>query len=64
MCIRDRAYTVDTSGAAQVLHPDGLGSVRAITDSSGSIVQTYQTNEFGIPLLTQGTSPEPFRFTG
>jgi len=58
------AYTVDTSGAAQVLHTDGLGSVRAITDSSGSIVQTYQSDEFGIPLLTQGTSPEPFRFTG
>jgi RHS repeat-associated protein len=38
--------------------------VRAITDSTGAIVKTFQTDEFGITLLTQGTSPEPFRFTG
>ncbi len=47
-----------------VLHTDGLGSVRAITDSAGTVVQTFATDEFGNPSLTQGTSPEPFHFTG
>jgi YD repeat-containing protein len=47
------AYTVDKSTAAvQVYHADGLGSVRAITDSAGSVVQTYRTDEFGIPVQT------------
>ena len=38
--------------------------MRAIVDSTGAIVKTIQTDEFGITLLTQGTSPEPFRYTG
>jgi RHS repeat-associated protein len=60
------AYTVDDTITAtvNVLHTDGLGSVRAITDSNGNVVQTFQSDEFGIPLLTQGTNPEPFRYTG
>jgi RHS repeat-associated protein len=59
------AYTVDKSTAAvQVYHTDGLGSVRAITDSTGSVVQTYQTDEFGIPVSTNGTSLQPLGFTG
>jgi RHS repeat-associated protein len=59
------AYSVDKSTAAvQVYHTDGLGSVRAITDSTGSVVQAYQTDEFGIPTQTQGTSAQPFGFTG
>jgi RHS repeat-associated protein len=58
------AYTVDITGTLQVFHTDGLGSVRAITDSSGNIVQTFQSDEFGVALMTQGTSPEPMRYTG
>jgi RHS repeat-associated protein len=62
----DLAYTVDgtITATVDVLHTDGLGSVRAITDSNGSVVQTFQSNEFGVPLLTQRNSPEPFRYTG
>jgi RHS repeat-associated protein len=59
------AYTTDLSGSLQgVYHTDGLGSVRAITDGSGDVVQTYQADEFGIPALSQGTSTQPFGFTG
>jgi RHS repeat-associated protein len=59
------AYTVDKSTAAiAAYHTDGLGSVRAITDGTGSVVQTYQTDEFGIPTLSQGTSGQPFGYTG
>ena len=48
----------------QVYHTDGLGSVRAITNGSGTLIQTYQTDEFGIPTSSQGTSTQPFGFTG
>jgi RHS repeat-associated protein len=59
------AYATNTSGAVRnVYHTDGLGSVRAITDATGNVSQTYQTDEFGVPSLTQGTNPQPFRFTG
>jgi RHS repeat-associated protein len=49
-----------------VYHTDGLGSVRALTDNTGSVVQTYQTDEFGVPLAsgTQGSNSQPFAFTG
>jgi RHS repeat-associated protein len=62
---RGLAYPVDDTITATVraLHPDGLGSVRALTDSAGSVVQAFATDEFGVPSLIQGTSPELFRFS-
>jgi RHS repeat-associated protein len=47
-----------------VSHVDGLGSVRALTDASGTLMQTYQTDAYGVPTQTQGTSTQPFGFTG
>ena len=44
------AYSVDSAGALTVYHADGLGSVRALTDTTGQVVQTYQTDEFGVPV--------------
>jgi RHS repeat-associated protein len=58
------AYTVDGSNNVQVMHTDGLGSVRALTDGSGNVTQTFASDEFGNPTLTQGSSTEPFRYTG
>jgi len=58
------AYAVDGSGNVQVYHTDGLGSVRAITDGNGNVIATYQTDEFGIPTQTQGSSTQPFQHTG
>ncbi len=48
----------------QADHTDGLGSVRAITDGSGNLIQTYQTDPFGVPTQAQGSSTQPFQFTG
>ncbi len=48
----------------QVYHPDGLGSVRAITDSAGAIVETYRADEFGVPLEEQGRLTQPYQYTG
>jgi RHS repeat-associated protein len=58
------AFSVDTSGNLAVYHTDGLGSVRALTDPNGNIVQTYQADEFGVPALTQGSSAQPFGYAG
>ncbi|MCC6174086.1 MAG: hypothetical protein IT305_02175 [Chloroflexi bacterium] len=57
------AYAVEGMSAL-VYHVDGLGSVRAITDSTKAVVQTYQSDEFGVPIATQGGSTQPFGFTG
>jgi RHS repeat-associated protein len=58
------AFSVDTSGNLAVYHTDGLGSVRALTDPNGNLVQTYQADEFGVPALVQGTSAQPFGYAG
>jgi len=47
---------VTGTGTPTYSHTDGLGSVRALTDSTGAVVQTYQSDEFGVPIAsgTQG----------
>ena len=52
------AYTVAGS-SLQVYHTDGLGSVRAITDSLGAVVEAYRTDEFGAPYETKGKLNQP-----
>jgi len=56
------SYVEGTS--ALVYHVDGLGSVRAITDSTKAVVQTYESDEFGVPITASGGSDQPFGFTG
>lgn len=48
-------YAVDGPGNVQVYHTDGLGSVRMITNATGKVVATYQTDAFGVPTQTQGS---------
>ena len=45
-------------------HVDGLGSVRTLTDSAKAVVQTYESDEFGVPIAAQGGAAQPFGFTG
>ncbi len=52
------AYTVDTSNNVQVYQIDGLGSVRALTDSSGSVVQTYLTDAFEVIMASAIVFPK------
>ena len=58
------AFAVDSSGNPLVYHTDGLGSVRALTDASGSVVQTYQYDEYGNVTSTSGSITQPFGYTG
>jgi RHS repeat-associated protein len=55
-------YAVSGS-ALEVYHTDGLGSTRALTDGTGAVTNRYETDEFGVPVLT-GSSTQPFRYTG
>ncbi len=38
--------------------------MRGITDASAALGQTYATDEFGVPTLTEGSRTQPFGFTG
>jgi len=58
------AYGVDNSNNVTVDHTDGLGSVRALTDGNGTVTQTYRTDAFGQVTGSQGSSIQPFGFTG
>lgn len=59
------AYAASGSGVL-VYHIAGLGSVRALTDGTGTIVQTYRTDAFGNPDTTdtQGTVTQRFQYAG
>jgi len=57
------AYAVSGTGI-EVYHTDRQGSVRALTDAAGSVIATYRSDEFGIPVSATGTSSQPFRYTG
>src|SRR5207247_133003 len=44
------AYAVDVAtGALSVPHADALGSVRALTDATGALIQRDDTDPFGVP---------------
>ncbi len=45
-------------------HYDGLGSVRGLSDNSGSINATYSYDAFGQPSLMTGSIDNGFLFTG
>src|SRR6185437_11876571 len=58
------AYAVDPSNGVTVYHADGLGSVRAITDGSGTVVQTYRSDAYGVATSTKGGINQHFQYTG
>jgi RHS repeat-associated protein len=58
------AYGVDSGGTLTSMHGDALGSVRALTDGTGTLTQTYERDAFGVLQGTEGSSTQPFDFTG
>ncbi|MGP4687089.1 RHS repeat-associated core domain-containing protein [Agrobacterium pusense] len=52
------------SASSYYVHTDHLGSVRAVTDDAGSVVNEYSYDSYGQPERTVETVPQPFRFTG
>lgn len=57
------AYAVEGTSVL-VYHTDGLDSVRALTDGSDQVVQTYRTDEYGVPTESNGALDQPFGYTG
>jgi len=68
ICMVDIAH----EGALYYYHYDGLGSVVALSDSSGDIVETYRYDVFGEPTICDGNDSvisessfgNPYMFTG
>ena len=45
-------------------HPDHLGSIRFLTDSSGAIINSYDYDSFGRPQFGVTEIEQPFQYTG
>ncbi len=58
------AYAVDTGASPLVYHADGLGSVRALTDGGGAVVEAYSYDEYGDVIASSGSISQPFRYVG
>ncbi len=58
------AFAVDTSGNPLVYHADGLGSVRALTDRNGAVVEAYSYDEYGDAIASSDSITQPFQYTG
>ena len=43
---------------------DGVGSVRALTDQTGSLKDTYSYTAFGLTVMRSGSDSQPYRFAG
>jgi RHS repeat-associated protein len=52
------------SGTTSFFLFDGLGSTTQLTDSTGSVTDSYLYDSFGNMLLTSGTTTNPFRYVG
>ena len=45
-------------------HADGLGSIRLLTDATGTVVQEYDYDAFGTLISSTGSDPNPYLFAG
>src|SRR5581483_7466955 len=52
------------SGTTSYYDADGLGSITSLTNSTGSLVNTYNYSSFGNATVSTGTIVNPFGFTG
>jgi RHS repeat-associated protein len=55
---------VQHSSATYYYHYDPLGSVVALSNASGTTVETYEYSAFGEVAATDADNPNPFTFTG
>lgn len=60
----DEHLSVQRGGTVWYYHTDGLGSVTAMTDSAGTVVQTYSYDSFGKIVGQAGGIVQPYTYTG
>jgi RHS repeat-associated protein len=53
-----------TTGTAYYYHADQLGSVRAVTNQAGTVVNTYAYDAYGTTTASSETVANPFRYAG
>ena len=58
------AYMASSLGNVDIFHTDRLGSVRALSDVTAQVVEIYQTDEYGVPIDTEGSVRDSFQWTG
>jgi RHS repeat-associated protein len=58
------AHAADGGGALSTYHSDGLGTMRVVSNALGNLIQSYETDEFGVPTAAQGSITQPFQYTG
>jgi RHS repeat-associated protein len=60
----DEALAVTTGENTFFYHADGLGSIVALTDSAGKVVQTYDYDSFGNLKDQKNRVKQPYAYTG
>lgn len=52
------------AGATSFYEADGLGSVTSLSNTAGTLAQTYTFDSFGKQIASSGSLTNPFQFTG
>jgi RHS repeat-associated protein len=60
----DQLLAVVRPAGTRFYHADGLGSIRALTDETATVTDTYEYDAFGTITARTGTDPNPYQFTG
>jgi uncharacterized protein RhaS with RHS repeats len=60
----DEPLAMLRSSTTSYYEADGLGSVTSLSNSAGSLAQTYTLDSFGNQTASSGTLTNPFRYTG
>lgn len=59
----DQPLAMLRSSTASFYHADGLGSVTSLSNSAGSLTQTYGYDSFGKQTSSSGSLTNPFQYT-
>ncbi|MBN1381570.1 MAG: PKD domain-containing protein [Deltaproteobacteria bacterium] len=57
-------YSVDPAGSKRIYHMDERGSVIAVSDDSGNLVQSYVYSPYGKVIGSSGSLDNPYGFIG
>jgi len=60
----DEPLAMLRGGATSYYEADGLGSVTSLSNSTGSLAQTYTFDSFGNTTASSGSLTNPFQYTG
>ena len=60
----DEPLAIERAGQSYYYHADGLGSIVALTDDKGRVVQTYEYDSFGNMKQHGHKVKQPYAFTG